>query len=54
LPATINIRAKRYWSHCGQVLLLVLTHNIAIILRFAELFYRAYLTPLNPHVPLSP
>ena len=40
------LRAKHYWSQCREMLLLVLTHNIAIILRLKELFYRAGLTPL--------
>jgi transposase len=35
------LRAKHYWSQCREMLLLVLTHNIAIILRLKELFYRA-------------
>ena len=39
------LRAKRYWSQCREMMLLVLTHNLAIILLFVkELFYRAGLT----------
>lgn len=40
------LRGRHYWSQCRDMLLLVLTHNIAIILPVKELFYRAYLTPL--------
>jgi hypothetical protein len=40
------LRAARYWSQCREMLLLALTHNIAIILCLKELFYRAVLTPL--------
>jgi len=32
---------RHYWSQCRDMLLLVLTHNIAIILPVKELFYRA-------------
>jgi hypothetical protein len=39
------LRAKHYWSQCREMRLLVLTHNIAIILRLKELFYRACPTP---------
>ena len=35
------LRARRYWSQCREMMLLVLTHNIAIILLVKELFYRA-------------
>ena len=40
------LRARRYWSQCREMMLLVLTHNIAISLLVKELFYRAGLTPL--------
>jgi len=40
------LRAKRYWSQCREMMLLVLTHNLAVILLAKELFYRAYRTPL--------
>jgi transposase len=36
-----TIRARTYWSQCREMMLLVLTHNIAIILLVKELFYRA-------------
>ena len=42
------LRARRYWSQCREMMLLVLTHNIAIIQLVNELFYRAFLTPLFP------
>jgi transposase len=42
------LRARRYWSQCREMMLLVLTHNIAIILLVNELFYRALLTPFLP------
>ena len=40
------LRARHYWSQCREMMLLVLTHNIAIIQLVKELFYRAFLTPL--------
>ena len=40
------IRARKYWSQCREMMLLVITHNIAIILLVKELFYRAGLTSL--------
>jgi transposase len=40
------LRAKRYWSQCREMMLMVLTHNLAVILFVKELFYRAFLTPL--------
>jgi transposase len=40
------LRARKYWSQCREMMLLVLTHNIAIIQLVKELFYRAGLTPL--------
>jgi len=40
------LRAKRYWSQCREMMLMVLTHNLAVILFIKELFYRAPLTPL--------
>ena len=48
------LRAKHYWSQCREMLLLVLTHNIAIILLLKGLFYRAYWTPLKPPSDLIP
>ena len=41
------LRARRYWSQCREMMLLALTHNIAIIQLVRELFYRAFLTPLE-------
>ena len=41
------LRARRYWSQCREMMLLVLTHNIAIILLVKELFYRAGQTPFS-------
>ena len=35
------IRARKYWSQCREMMLLVITHNIAVILLVKELFYRA-------------
>ena len=35
------LRATHYWAQCREMQLLALTHNIAIILRLNELFYRA-------------
>ena len=40
------LRARRYWSQCREMMLLVLTHNLAIIQLVKELFYRASRTPL--------
>ena len=40
------IYARTYWAQCREMMLLALTHNIAILLLVKELFYRAYLTPL--------
>ena len=39
------LRAKRYWSQCREMMLLVLTHNLAVILLVNELFYRACPVP---------
>jgi len=39
------LRARRYWSQCREMMLMVLTHNLAVILFVKELFYRACLTP---------
>ncbi len=41
-----ELRARSYWSQCREMLLKVLTHNIAIIQLVKELFYRACLTPI--------
>ena len=35
------LRARRYWSQCREMMLMVLTHNLAVILFVKELFYRA-------------
>ena len=42
-----SLQAKRYWSQCREMMLLALTHNIAIILLVNELFYRATLAQLQ-------
>ncbi len=39
------LRARRYWSQCREMMLLALTHNIAIIQLVKELFYRALPEP---------
>jgi hypothetical protein len=36
------LRAKRYWSQYRETMLMVLTHNLAVILLAKELFYRAW------------
>ena len=41
-----EIRARSYWSQCREMMLLAITHNLAIIQLVKELFYRAGLTPL--------
>ena len=41
-----TIYARKYWAQCREMMLLVLTHNIAVLLFVNELFYRACLTPL--------
>jgi len=41
------LRAKRYWSQCREMMLLVLTHNLAIIQLVKELFYRACQKPYS-------
>ena len=38
------LRARRYWSQCREMMLMVLTHNLAVILLANELFYRAIQT----------
>ena len=40
------LRARKYWSQCREMMLMVLTHNLAVILLANELFYRAGQTPL--------
>jgi len=40
------LRSKSYWAQNREMMLKVLTHNIAIIQLVNELFYRAYRTPL--------
>jgi transposase len=42
------LRARRYWSQCREMMLLALTHNLAIIQLVKELFYRAGQTPFLP------
>ena len=39
------LRARRYWSQCREMMLMVLTHNLAVIQLAKELFYRAHRTP---------
>ena len=39
------LRARKYWSQNREMMLLVLTHNIAVILLVKELFYRACQAP---------
>jgi hypothetical protein len=39
------VRARRYWSQCREMMLLALTHNLAIIQLVKELFYRALREP---------
>ncbi|MCK5566016.1 MAG: transposase [Planctomycetes bacterium] len=41
------LRARNLESQAREMLLLVLTHNIAIIQLVKELFYRAFLTPFS-------
>ena len=41
-----TINARGYQAQCREMMLLVITHNIAVILFVKELFYRADLTPL--------
>ena len=40
-----TVNARTYWAQCREMMLLVLTHNIAVILLVKELFYRASLSP---------
>ncbi len=47
------LRARRYWSQCREMMLLVLTHNIAIIQLVKELFYRAGQTPYEESIDNS-
>ena len=42
------LHARTYWARNREMMLKVLTHNIAIILLVNELFYRGDLTPLIP------
>jgi hypothetical protein len=39
------VHARNYWSQNREMLLMILTHNLAIFLFVKELFYRALLTP---------
>jgi hypothetical protein len=43
------LRARKYWSQNREMMLLAITHNIAIILLAKELFYRAGQTPFSRH-----
>jgi len=43
-----TISASSDWAQCREMMLLVLTHNIAVLLLVKELSYRAYRTPLIP------
>ena len=43
------LRSKTYSAQNREMMLKVLTHNIAIILLVNELFYRALLTPFSPN-----
>jgi hypothetical protein len=36
-----SVYARRYWSQCREMMLMVLTHNITVVLLAKELFYRA-------------
>ena len=36
-----TVDARTYWAQCREMMLLVLTHNIAVLLLVKELFYRA-------------
>lgn len=40
------VHARRYWAQNREMLLMVLTHNLAIFFFVKELFYRALVTPL--------
>jgi hypothetical protein len=42
-----TLYARTYWSQCREMMLMVLTHNIAVVLLVKELFYRAGLTPFS-------
>ena len=48
------LRARRYWSQCREMMLLVLTHNIAIIILVKELFYTAGQEPFSAFRVRSP
>jgi len=48
-----SLRARRYWSQCRDMSLMCLTHNIMIIRRNRELFYRAALAPFASPVIVS-
>jgi hypothetical protein len=41
------LRSRSYWAQCRELLLLAITHNLAILMA-VELFYRAALSPLFP------
>ena len=44
-----TINARKCWAQCREMMLLVLTHNIAVILIVKELFYRACQEPFSPY-----
>jgi len=41
------VRGRNYWSQCRDLALMALAHNVMILL-WAEVFYRALLTPFPP------
>jgi len=43
-----TLYARTYWAQNREILLKVLTHNIAVLLLIKELFYRATLSPYLP------
>jgi hypothetical protein len=43
------LSARSYWSQCRDMVLLALTHNLAIILLVIELFYRASRNGFSTH-----
>ena len=43
-----TIYARTYWAQNREMLLKVLTHNIAVLLLIKELFYRARMSPFLP------
>jgi hypothetical protein len=51
---TDSLSARSYWAQCREMVLLTLTHNVAIILLVIELFYRAGQTSFYSTVAMSP